>query len=374
MKRTIFLFSVLLFSLVLPPEAGSQRRKARRQTQPKPPPSKPLPTPTPIPVPDTPEVILARTKQACAAGDFKACLQLHESVKKNPELISSAKVPPDSVPIQAASPELVPGMTWTYRLLSVDGAFDNKLLEVMLMHRDAKTTKFRLRLDGKDEETQIEHQGAKYFSPRAEKAGKITVVPESVLPDVCRKDTGWSASGSRRGIIQGGQIVGWVQTSPSMSAHGPVLHNIPGGLSPAAVVWKGAARMIIAPGSAFVAQVLTVTPDGARILFNLVSMKQADGKEHTALPAIDSAAWSKLIVGLKENAIPGDFERETVFRLVDHVNEHPDMQFVMIGGSQLSKSGKGVCVLWGHNGIVAESCDAQSFNVEPNKSISFVVP
>ena len=112
MRRTIVLASVLLFGIGLTPEAGSQRRRTQRQTHPKPPPSKPSPTPTPTPVPDTPEVILARNKQACAAGDFKACLHLHELVEQKPELISSSRVPPDSVPIEAASPELVPGMTW----------------------------------------------------------------------------------------------------------------------------------------------------------------------------------------------------------------------------------------------------------------------
>jgi hypothetical protein len=50
------------------------------------------------------------------------------------------------------------------------------------------------------------------------------------------------------------------------------------------------------------------------------------------------------------------------------------MQFVMIGGARLSKAGDGVCLLWGHDGLLTRNCDAQALTVEPNRSISFAIP
>lgn len=329
----------------------------------------------PAPVPETPEMVLARQKKACAAGDFKVCLQLRDLVEAKPELRPPGAAVPDSVPIGAGYPELAVGTTWTYRVLSLDSALDNKLLDIKLEQASAAKATFRVRLDGKEQQIEVKHKtGAKYFSPRAGKLGKIELVAEETLPDNCSKSTQWSASPMRRGIIQGGQVVGWVNEGPGRSASGPVLHKLPGGTFPAAVLWEDDTRMIISPNSAFVAQVLTAIPDGARVLFDLVSVKPPGAAEQTAAPALESAAWNKLLLWMKENTLAGDFERSMVYTLVSHANQRPEMQFVMIGGARLSKAGDGVCLLWGHDGLLTRNCDAQALTVEPNRSISFAIP
>ncbi len=289
-------------------------------------------------------------------------------------MIPEPTAPPESVLVNAANPELAPGMTWTYRTLSVDTAFDNKLLEITLIQREATTTTFRLRTDGKDEQVKIEHQGAKYFSPRTAEGGTTRLVAESVLPDSCSKGSSWTVTGKRHAIIENGRIAGWVSDEPNRSALGPILHNIPGGVSPAALVTEGDTQMIISPRLAFAAQVLTAMPEGTRVLFNLTSVRLPDGKEQVVVPPLQSAAWNKLSLWLKDNAVLGIFDRIAVNALVLHVDRQPEMQLVLIGGSKHSKTGKGLCMLWGHKGIITENCDAEALGVVPERFDLFVVP
>lgn len=244
---------------------------------------------------------------------------------------------PTSLTLAGTSP-LANGDSWTYLVTSSDPQLDGKLLTLTLKQRSSDKFEFNLQLgDVTRSVTVLWPGGAGWFTPAEDSSGALTVKlfanrgSQSSAGDDSNKDirevnrisvelplkveagrfSNFNVSGSRRGIIRGGQVVGWVEDTPgwNLEFSGPEMCVVPAtALACARFAYAGPDTRIIAhfePDSQAALRARLSPPGGRRsLLLELYSSAIGGTPRSSVFPELAPTERQKAAEWIKANAAP----------------------------------------------------------------------